>query len=542
MRNIKLKNLLIVLFAALILVSCNESSFLNLNNPNQSTDQDFWRDKKDAESALAAAYSPIRRPMNGYYGAFAGWLNLNGRADDIFSILNEEAAVWSVCTFQNTPSTGNNSYSYLYQGIQRANVLLRYLDDVPADKITDKEREVIRGEALFLRAYQYYLLTNEYKQVPLRLLPSAEDVLMKPRATEEELWAQIEADLKAAIACELPIKRSAEELGRVEKGAAVGLLGKVYLTQEKFQEARDILKTLLSAPYQYELVENFEDNFREDSEFNSESVFELNYGQLGTAGSWGDEGNATLGTYIPQFIGPVKTGGWFKIIPSAYVITQFIEEQRPDGASTKFDKRMYGSFFFNPADYGDVVANTKWYGNKFSMNDLWDSCAGKLNPGAPKFPSINGKPGRFMLKKYTNFFSDTQDDSMGENSGNNLRVMRFAEVLLMYAEACVKTDDFAQAQLALDKIRDRAGLAKKSFTSDELMPEIQKQSLLEFVGEGIRFNNLKRWYPKTEDLRSFLIMNDKQGATNFENKHYYYPVPTDELSTNSAMEQNDPWK
>ncbi len=542
MKNKIFKNILALLVVSLFISSCNESSFLNLKNPNEATDQNFWRHKEDAESALAAAYTPLSWPLYGYYGGMAGWLNLNGRGDDIFNILNEEPPVWSVCTFQNAASTGYNMFDALFRGIQRANVLLYHLDEVPAETISDEDRESIRGEALFLRAFQYYLLTTDYQEVPLRTLPSGEDILMKPKATEAELWAQIEADLTQALNCGLPIKRKSDELGRVEQGAVVALLAKTYLTQGKFDEAKIELEKLMTAPYTYELVANFEDNFKEDTEFNSESIFEINYAPLGTAGAWGDEGNATLGTFLPQFIGSVQTGGWFKIMPSAYAVSTFIQELRPAGSDTKFDKRMYATFFFNPADYGDIVPNTKWYGNQFSMDDLWESCSAKLSPAAPKFPQINGEEGRFMLKKYTNYFLGGQDDTMGNNSGNNIRIMRFAEVLLMYAEVCVQTGDYAQANEALKKIRDRAGLADKTFTADELMPEIMKQSLLEFVGEGQRFNNLKRWYNEPQKLQKLFIEHEKQGARNFEAKHYYYPIPTSELITNTEMKQNDLWK
>ena len=140
------------------LTSCNESKFLDLKDPNHFTNENFWRNKADAESALAAAYSPIKYQMNGYYGAFDGWLNLNSRGDDIFTITNEEQGMWDIANFANSVTTGNDPFGALYTGIQRANVLLRYIDDVPASGITDADRAMIKGEALVLRAYQYFLL------------------------------------------------------------------------------------------------------------------------------------------------------------------------------------------------------------------------------------------------------------------------------------------------------------------------------------------------------------------------------------------------
>ena len=156
------------------LTSCSDS-FLDLKDPNHFTNENFWKDKADAESALAAAYSPIKYQMNGYYGAFDGWLNLNSRGDDIFTILNEEASMWDIATFQNSATTGNDPYGALYTGIQRANIVLRYIDNVPASGITESDRATIKGEALTLRAYQYFLLVNNYGNVPLQLVPSNED-------------------------------------------------------------------------------------------------------------------------------------------------------------------------------------------------------------------------------------------------------------------------------------------------------------------------------------------------------------------------------
>ena len=95
--------------------------------------------------------------MNGYYGAFDGWLNLNSRGDDIFTILNEEASMWAIATFQNSSTTGNDPYGALYAGIQRANLVLKNIDLVPATGISEEDRSTIKGEALFLRGFQYFL-------------------------------------------------------------------------------------------------------------------------------------------------------------------------------------------------------------------------------------------------------------------------------------------------------------------------------------------------------------------------------------------------
>ena len=280
-----------------VLTACNESNFLDLKDPNHFTEDNFWRNKADAESGLAAAYSPIKYQMNGYYGAFDGWLNLNSRGDDIFTILHEEASMWAIATFQNSSTTGSDPYGALYTGIQRANLVLKNIDLVPATGIKEEDRSMIKGEALFLRGLQYFLLVHNYKEVPLRLIPSNEDESNKPAAKEEQLWKQVEDDLKDAINCNLPVTRSGDEKGRIEKGAAIAMLGKVFLYQHKYTEAKAQLQLLMDSPYypdRYNLIENFAENFTTANENNEESVFELQYSSDGGL-SWGNESGINLG-------------------------------------------------------------------------------------------------------------------------------------------------------------------------------------------------------------------------------------------------------
>lgn len=561
-----LSYMLVSAFLSGALTSCSES-FLDLKDPNHFTNENFWKDKADAESALAAAYSPIKYQMNGYYGAFDGWLNLNSRGDDIFTILNEEASMWDIATFQNSATTGNDPYGALYTGIQRANVVLRYIDQVPASTITENDRASIKGEALTLRAYQYFLLVNNYGNVPLRLVPSNEDDPDKRESPAAEIWQQIETDLLTAINdCNLPETRPTEQKGRIEKGTAIAILGKVYATQYKYKEAKEILKGLIDSSYspfgttgkRYQLMENFVDNFTTANENNAESVFELQYSSDGDL-TWGNESGINLGSSLAQFIGPAKSGGWAKLMPSAFLVSEFTTETRgsnpTDGTTqpdSKYDKRIYASLFFTPEEYGDWVSEKngwydgKFYGGLFTMDDLWTGNASKMAGGAPIFnvsQATGAQVGKFLLKKYTaHYVKSKSADNMGnpEGKANNVRVIRFAEVLLLYAEACAKEADKDQANWALNEIRQRAGLPKRDFAQSELMKEIEHQCLLEFFGEGHRFDDLKRWY-STLQIQSIFKGNDKQGANNFREKHKYYPIPAGEIN-NSSVEQNKLWK
>lgn len=537
-----IKRLAIVPMMALALTACNESDFLDLKNPNNKVDDTYWVSEANVQAAMATVYSPIRGQMYGYFGGYSGFHTMN-RADDTWFILGEEVHNWEPATYTNTANTAESDFGRLYNGIQRANVVLRKIVDVPMDET--KKNELI-GEARFLRGYSYFLLVTNFGDVPLRLLPTDEntDEIMKPSSPEADVWKQVEEDFQVAKEY-LPVERPSSEAGRVTKGAAIAYLGKTYIYQQKYAEGEAELKTIMQSPYTYDLVDNYEDNFTEYTELNKESIFELVYDGSYGSGTWGsEEATSTQGMVLANFVGPQGTGGWFKWMPTASIVEDFIAEERPAGSDTKFDKRMYTSFFWKHSDYKDVVADGQWFGD-MPFDSIWSACATKRLRGEPEFPAIEGKQGRFLTKKFTNFYLNEPDaNSMynQKNQNNNLRIMRFSEVLLLHAEACIKLGKLGEATADLTRIRDRAGLAKKTWNgADDLWNEMVKQNELEFFFEGHRFFDLKRWY-SYDEMKNILVKNKKQGAENFQPKHYYLPIPQNELNTNTAIQQHPLWR
>lgn len=537
-----LKKLVLVPAAVLAMTGCNESDFLSFTNPNEYVEDTYWSSEANAQAAMATIYSPIRSQMYGYFGGYTGWHTMN-RADDTWFILGEEAHNWQPATFTNTPNTAESDFGRIYNTINRANVLLNNIHKVNMDQT--KMNELI-GEASFLRGYAYFLLVTNFGDVPLRLVSAAESLeeTMKPSSPEADIWKQVEADFKTAKEY-LPITRPSDEAGRVTKGTAIAYLGKTYNYLKRYEEGEAELKTIMQSPYTYDLTENFEDNFTEYTELNKESIFELVYEGKYGSGTWGAEGpNDTQGWVIPNFAGPQGTGGWFKWMPTASIVDDFIVEERPAGSDTRFDKRMYTSFFWIHSDYETTVEDGAWFGD-MSFDEIWEACATKRLRGEPDYPTISGKPGRFLIKKFTNFYkNEAEANSMYNqaNQNNNLRVMRFAEVLLLHAEACIKTNKLAEAAADLTRIRDRAGLAKKTWNgADELWEEMVHQNELEFFFEGHRFFDLKRWY-SYEEMKQIFVKNKKQGAENFQPKHFYLPIPQNELNTNEAIEQHPMWR
>lgn len=542
MKNIKLiKNSLLAILAVFLLFTACSDSFLDQENPNNPNDKIFWLSESNAESAIASVYSPIRGQVYGPYGADGGYQMQNVRADDTWAILGEDPNIWNVATFSNTPDAGANDFGPLYNSINRANVFLNKIGETPMDAA---KKESWICEVKFLRALCYFYLVRDYGQVPLRLVSPSLDINEKYKASSpiEDIWAQIEKDLEdAAKNVNFPPTRTD---GRASRGAAIALLGKAYIYQAKYAEGAAQLALLRQSPYAYELVENPADNFSGLTKLNKESVFEVMYKGLGGWKWENEEAESILGCTFPQFLGPEGTGGYFKIMPSEAIIEAFIKEERPAGSDTKFDKRLYASCYFKYSDYGDVLADETWYGG-MPFDSIWKASSSKIAKGQPDFPVINGKKGRFLMKKFTNFFLDyanANSESNPANQDNNVRLMRFAEVLLLQAEACIKTGDLATATANLNLIRERAGLAQKTWSGvDELWDEMVHQKFLELYFENQRWYDLKRWY-SIDKVREILVNNNKQGASNLQAKHVYLPIPQKELNTNLELEQNSAWK
>ena len=548
---------------SLCLTSCNESDFLTEINQNEPSNLAFWKTEDHASRGLAAVYNLLAEKNYGYYSGFEGNTHFQMRADDMYPTRGEEKAIIPTLFFTNTP----NDYSIwnpLYKMIQLANVFIYNVDQVEMD--ATKKAQMI-GEATFLRGNCYFQLYCNFGRAIIHTLPTGletNDALI-PLSSKEEVLEQAIEDFAAAKAV-LPDTRPDTELGRITKGAAVAMLGKAYVWQGKFAEAKMEFESIMG---KYDLMENYEDNFRDDHEFNKESIWEINYDDFGNEGdSWGSNigGNAYMGNVLAHYFGPQLPdgGGWYKMQPSPWLIKEFISEPRAEGSDSRWDKRLYTNCFFKYSDYNDTKADETWF-KGFAFDDFWTlNETGKMlstDKTHPAYPEIDGKEGRFIWKKFSCWWNEG-GCTMYNNPGgrkNNFRLIRFAEVLLLHAEASIQTGDVSSADADLQRIRNRAGLPEKHFTNkDAAMEEVRHQNLLELAGECNRWFYLTRWYSYAE-LKALMMERkkdtyqydangnvtgiiDTQNFENFQEKHMYLPIPQSEINTNPMAEQNELWK
>lgn len=508
-----MKRLLCLIFIVSLLASCNKQT-LELTNPNGITSSTFWSTEADVNSAFAATYSLLRDVNGGYWGVRGVELS-NGRGDD-FYIRNDVSYLYQLSTFTNTADNAASTslWNTSYQAIFRASQIIENVPGVP--NLSADDQAMYIAEAKFLRGLNYFNLVINFGDVPLKLsVPEVKDDYFTPKSPEAEVWNQVIQDLSEA-ANGLPVSWSSEWVGRATKGAALGYLGKAYLYTENWANSAATLQQLTNAPYTYQLMPNYGDNFLQTTENNTESVFEIQLQDVGGNNPWaGENANQAIGVTTAQEFAPAEVAGWFEVSPTDKLFNEFQKEKT---TTDELDPRMYATLIW---DYPGAT----FYNRPFS-----------------EFALLFGY--QSMFKKYQNYHQDNElsgtSGVANYTSSNNERALRYADVLLMLAEALTAQGNVSEAYTYVNMIRNRANLADLApgYSQEQMMAEIRHQRMIEFAREGFRFYDLKRWGL----LQPEITNSDKVGKQFFvPNKHDYFPIPQAEIESNPQMVQNPNW-
>ena len=399
----------------------------------------------------------------------------------------------------SNPST-ESVWSLYYKAIALANTII---NEVEQSSLSNKES--VLAETKFMRAWCYFELTTMWGDVPLRLVnPTtiSSEAFAIPKSTRAEIYAQVESDLAAAIAG-LPDKSAVSHNFRVSKGAAQATLGKVLVFQGRTAEAIPLFEAVISNPA-HDLEANVADIWSESTEFGIESLFELGY--ISTNGvDWGNlawGGRMESNLHI-QLMGPRGDGffdltgtdlinGWGFNLPTAKLVSAF-------EAAGDVDRKA--ATLMTEAEL--VTA-----GGSVS-NDPWDY------------------EGAFRTKYATRTSQTTSDGVLELNYTTNWRLLRYAEVLLLAAEAYNAEGQDGKARTELNKVRNRAGLADVSatLTGTALFNAIVNEKYLELAHEGQRFWDLVRWGKTSTEL----------SGTGYTSKNDLYPIPASEIDKNDAL-------
>jgi hypothetical protein len=471
----KYKAIFLVGFIALSLISCKK--FLSVDPPYAQDAENYFQTPDDFDRALTGAYDMLQGSfLSLWIGEIASDNSIAGGES-----VNDSQGLHQIdnMTHGGVNNELRNIMRWNYTGITRVNYIMENKDNIDFP-----EKQHILAEARFLRAYYYFELVKFFGDVPLiidkRL--GIEEAQQLPRAPKTEVYAQIEQDLSFAIGILNPV---AAQKGRATKGAAQALLGKVYLYQNKYSEAATILDEVRNSGL-YSLIPNYGDLFSVSNENNSETVFDVQYTGL-EGGGYGCliclEGNAAPGFQgIRQYNGPVYGDGNSYNLPT---------------------QELYNAF--SPIDprRGHTIL------------DIEAFIAAQPDPSAITYAIGAGGHTGYYNNKYIKRQGEIGLPDNDLTSPVNYRVIRYADVMLMAAEAHFHLGNNSVAQQLVNQIRVRAGVPGIPVQS---LNDIYKERRFELSGEGHRFFDLVRTGQAAQFIDGFV-----------PGKHELFPIPQVEI-------------
>lgn len=493
MKKISINYLLLVGVIIFSLASCSKD-FVEIEPKGQFLTANYYADQSQAFSALVGVYDGLRKNSGGFENMIT---MMNAGSDDHVAGGGGETDGAGIQGFSkytlNSTIMPASFWNDHYQGIFKANTLLAKLPTTTMDATLKARYE---AEAKALRAIYYFNLVRMFKNIPLLLAPlTASNMYQVKQAAPTDVYVQIEKDLSEAAAV-LPVSVPlSTEAGRLTKGAAQAILGKVYLYDGKNTLAAAQLAAVNgttpggTSTYGYKLLTNFSDLWVVANKFNSESILEATHSSAGNSdwGWWGssaDEGNT-----VNVMVGPRSysrpTGSTAPSLPSGWSFNVFTQDfyntikTDPRFAATVFDMKALKAA--GQADYIEGYQNTGYFLNKF----------------LPRQSDVRTGGGSLEL----NYKQDTY-------------IIRLADTYLLEAEALGATG--ARAQALLDAVRARVGLPSVPVS----LAAIKAERRLELAGEGHRFFDLVRWGDAASKLssRGFVA-----------GKNEIFPIPYNEL-------------
>ncbi len=492
-----------------ILTSCN-TDILDYPDPNAKNTDTYFNTPKEIELGSIAIYSSFF-----HNGAFTWKLPemFDGLANEFDGRPSSagEVEIQALLRYQHTNTTGPilEFWRLLYRMILRSNLVLYKAGQYVEKNGDDEVVSHAIGDAYFLRGWAYTQLAFHWGSVPLRTSYLFEGSGDMPRATAVEVWAQAEADFKQAQTL-LPDEWPEEFLGRATNGAATGFLGKLYLYNRKYAEAETEFAKLEDR-YSLLPVADWDDNFGEVNENNQESIFEIQCANIpGT------------NPFAAMFGDPEESGNPGRQNGHAQLYSW------TDWSNWAFQPRRVADFQYEDEEgdpYVDPRAPLTFYGGV--GDQTWcDNCEG--GPRTFDFATHG-----YWYRKATN--KEDKPSEGGVLTGNNIRLLRYADILLMRAECSIMQGSPGVGIDFINKVRSRIGAFEYtgSYTQDQAFELLKRERQIEFMGEQIRYNDLKRWGILKETMN--IEMEAMFGSPNVLDKHYLFPIPQREIDTNSGL-------
>lgn len=505
----KLLYRILSLFAFLSITSCDKN-FLDKPSPTGMVEENFWANSDDVKYALAGCYDGMQQMQLWQGSLWTGYPSIF-----LHEFLSDNAIEknWAFLGFQSfyngslSPSTDRpitGFYSCNYIGIVRCNYFLKHIGTVP--DVDDETWKKYKAEVLFLRSLFYFNLINTFGDVPLVLNYTSLDDRYVAKSSRAQIVQAMIDDLNYAVET-LPASYSADEYGHATKGAAAAILAKYYLYDGKWEQAAAAAKAVIDL-HQYNLESDFEYLFSEAGETSQEVVFAARF--IANSGQNNSEWFSQIWATNP----PLD----FIFISNSLVNSFYCTDGKPIATSPLYK------------------ANAPWENRDPRLGaTLWPP-----QPGVIGSENINTSD-RWAIKKYI----DHGVYGNWYNGGRDFYIMRYADVLLMRAEALIESGNTSQEVYDLiDAVRVRSHMPKienaegTGRSQAQLREILRHERRVEFAFESTRYYDLKRWKIIGEKYNEIKDESPRVWAE----KYYYWPIPQVEIDVNSLLEQNPLWK
>lgn len=442
-----MKNIIsIMILASVLMMSSCGKSFIEKNPVSSVTTDVLYKTDKDFQDAVIGTYQALRTQYANM------WQFGDLRGDDAFIQVTNQPSSTAVDNFSINSSDAllSNTWANYYIAINRANNILTKIESADAAVVKNKDRYI--GEAKFLRAVAYFDLVRIFGDVQMITnVPTIEETAATPRTPAATVYAEVIIKDLLDASVKLPVVYTGTEVGRATRGAAKAMLGKAYLTVKDFPKAEAILQELTAPPFTYALLPNYNDLFDyTKNEHHSEYIFDIEYEE-----GLGGQGSIFTRDFMPN-------------------VTALL------------------NYYGIKGGFNESISPTR------SFVDVWQSadkrkdvsvqcCGSWKNPTTGAVTTFNSTTSQSYTLKYVT------PVGMQGDSRANWKVIRYADVLLMLAEALNENGKTAAALVPLNQVRARAGLAAYAgLTQAQLRDNVALERRFELSFEGHRWFDLVR--------------------------------------------------
>ncbi|MDT0677884.1 RagB/SusD family nutrient uptake outer membrane protein [Autumnicola musiva] len=523
-----MKKIILIITILSLHIGC--TSDLDLAPVDSQSELNYWETEEDARIFLNSMYADLMDADR--------YLFLSTLSDDAYTKGREDFRNIASGSYGPTNGVVTGVWTSRYEAIRRANIFFNNIDDVT--EMTEEQRESLKAQGRFIRALHYFYLIDLYGDVPLITDEiSIEESLTLERTDESTVLSFIYDELEQSIAG-LPESYPSEQNGRITKGAAIALKSRIHLYNEEYEEAANLAQELIG---QYSLFPDYGALFKTENETADEIILSLQYIPI-------DREHNNQYSLIPPSL-----GGNAIFSPLQELINSYptINGYAIDDPSAVYDEN-------NPYENRDprleaTIIYDEYQMTNFDGNQVTIDTSPGAAPDGLNYSS-NSTPTGYYVHKY--FDPQARNQT---NSGLNLILIRYAEVLLNYAEAKIELGTFNQQDwnTTIRAIRARAGLQGQALefpgnNQDLLRDIVRNERRIELAFEaGHRFFDIRRWRVAEDVLNGWThgIKTDEStedngyiriSLRNFDPaKHYLWPIPQSERDINNNLTQNPNW-